>query len=94
MEDEAVEAVLAMNQKHILPYPKLFVFSASSLPQKISLLPSSLPPTSPLYLPHMILHSLHRQSLGAAPELKSSWSRSRAMTTRLKRAHELHREST
>jgi hypothetical protein len=37
-----------MNQKHILPCPKLLVFSASSLPQNISLLPTYLPPT---YLP-------------------------------------------
>jgi hypothetical protein len=48
VEDEAVEAVLGMNQKHILPCPKFLVFSAASLSQSFSLLPTSLPPTSPL----------------------------------------------
>jgi hypothetical protein len=51
-----------MNQKHILPCPKFLVFSASSLPQSFSLLPTSLPPTSPSYLTHLILRSLHHQS--------------------------------
>jgi hypothetical protein len=51
VEDEAIEAVLGMNQKYILPYPKLLVFSTTSLPQFFSLLPTSLPPTSPLLPP-------------------------------------------
>jgi len=59
IEDEVVQAVLGMNQKHILPYSKFLVFSASSLPQSFSLLLplSYLPP--PSYLPRLILRSLH-----------------------------------
>jgi len=62
------------------PCPKLLVFSTSSLPQKFSLLPTSLPPTSPSYLrlppptSHLILRSLHRQSskvVGARAGAKS-----------------------
>jgi hypothetical protein len=45
VEDEAIEVVLGMNQKHILPCPKLLVFSTFFLPQNFSLLPTSLPPT-------------------------------------------------
>jgi hypothetical protein len=69
-EDKAIQDVLGMNQKHILPCPKFLVFSASSLPKSFSLLPTSLLLTSPLlphsqlpppsYLPHLILCSLHR----------------------------------
>jgi len=76
IEDEAIQAVLGMNQKHILPYPKFLVFSASSLPQSFSLLPTSLLFTSPLlppshlpppsYLPHLILHSHPSSELGRA----------------------------
>jgi len=52
VEDEAVQAVLGMNQKHILLCPKFLVSSASSLPQSFSLLPTSLPPTFHLvYVP-------------------------------------------
>ncbi len=40
VQDEAVQAVLGMNQKHILPCPRFLVFSASSLPQSFSLLPT------------------------------------------------------
>jgi len=47
VEDEAVETVLGMNQKHIIPCPKLLIFSASSLPQKFSLLLTYLPPPPP-----------------------------------------------
>jgi hypothetical protein len=79
VEDEVVQAVLGMNQKHILLCPKFLVSSASSLPQSFSLLPTSLPPTfhlvyvppptshlpPPSYLPHLISHSLRRQSSGA-----------------------------
>jgi hypothetical protein len=46
VEDEVVQAVLGMNQKHILPCPKFLVFSTSSLPQSFSLLPTS---------PHFVL---------------------------------------
>jgi hypothetical protein len=58
VEDEAVQAILGMNQKHILPCLKFWVFSVSSLwPQSFSLLPTSpppiyiLPPTSHLSPP-------------------------------------------
>jgi hypothetical protein len=47
-EDEAVEAVLGMNQNHILPAQIYIFFPASTLPQNISLLPTYLLPTSPL----------------------------------------------
>jgi len=51
VEDKAVQALLRMNKKHVLPYPKFLVFSASSLPQSFSLLPTSLVLTSrPTYL--------------------------------------------
>jgi hypothetical protein len=78
VEDEVVQVVLGMNQKHILLCPKFLIFSTYSLPQSFSLLPTSLlftssllppshlPPLSylqpPPYLPHLILSSLHRQS--------------------------------
>jgi hypothetical protein len=45
-EDEAVEAVLGMNQNHILPAQIYIFFPASTLPQNISLLPTYLPPPS------------------------------------------------
>ncbi len=65
VEDEAIQVVLGMNRKHILPCPKLLVFLASFLPQSFFLLPISLllTPTSlpPSYLLHPILSSLHRQ---------------------------------
>jgi hypothetical protein len=58
VEDEAVQAVLRMNQKHVLPYPKVLVFSAYSLPQCFSLLPTSLLLTSrPTSLPPTYLTS-------------------------------------
>jgi quinol-cytochrome oxidoreductase complex cytochrome b subunit len=46
IQDEAIQTVLGMNQKHILPGPRFLVFSASSLPQSFSFLPISLLPTS------------------------------------------------
>jgi len=48
VEDEAVQAILGMNQKHILLCPKFLVFSASSMPHSFSLLPTSFLFTSPL----------------------------------------------
>jgi hypothetical protein len=47
VEDEAVQAVLRMNKKHILLARNYRVFSTSYLPQKFSLPPTYLPPTSP-----------------------------------------------
>ncbi len=62
VEDEAIEAVLGMNQKHILHCPKLFVFLTSFLSQIFSLLPPSyLPPTylpPPTYLTWFCAHSI------------------------------------
>jgi hypothetical protein len=44
VQDEAVQAVLGMNQKHILlPCPG--IFQPLSLPQNFPLLPTSPPPT-------------------------------------------------
>ncbi len=58
VEDEAVEAILGMNQKPHPPCPNIYIFfPASTLPQNISLLPPTYlpPPTShlppPSYLP-------------------------------------------
>jgi len=34
VEDEALQVILRMYQKHILPCPKFLVFSAFSLPQR------------------------------------------------------------
>jgi len=71
-ENETIQVVLGMTQKHIFPYPRFLVFSASFLPQSFSLIPTSLLLTSPFlppshlpppsYLPHLILHSFHSQS--------------------------------
>jgi hypothetical protein len=44
IEDEAVQAVLGMNQKHILPYPKFLGFFSLFFAPKI-FLPTYLPPT-------------------------------------------------
>jgi hypothetical protein len=59
VEDEAVQAALGMNQKHILPCPKFLLFSASSLPKVFgffSLFSTSLPP--PTYLTSFCAHSI------------------------------------
>ncbi len=94
VEDEAVQAILGMNQKHILPYPKFFVFSSFFLSQSFPsyLPPSYLPPH--FYLPHLILHSFHRQSLReleVRAKLKATNERVEvaAKTTRLKRKPEM-----
>ncbi len=42
IQDEAVQAILGMNQKHILPCLRFLVFLASLLAQKFSLLPTYL----------------------------------------------------
>jgi hypothetical protein len=56
VQDEAVQAVLGMNQKHILfPCPR--IFQPPSLPQNFPLLPTSPPP--PSYFFHLISYSLH-----------------------------------
>jgi hypothetical protein len=53
IQDEVIQAVLGMNQKHILPRPRFLVFSISSLPQSFS---SYLLP--PSYVLHLILVSM------------------------------------
>jgi hypothetical protein len=51
IEDEAVEALLGMNQNHILPAQIYTFFPTSTLPQNIFLLPTYLPPTTSYLLP-------------------------------------------
>ncbi len=64
VENEAVQAVLGMNQKPIL-FPCPGISQPPSMPQTFPLLPNSplsfLPP--PSYLPHHISCSLHLESL-------------------------------
>jgi hypothetical protein len=67
VEDEAIQAILGMNQKHILPYPKFLkilslfsvpkFFPPTYLPPTYLPLSTSLPPTSPLLptSPHFVL---------------------------------------
>ncbi len=78
-----------MNWKHIL-FPCPGIFQPPSLPQNFPLLLTSAPllPTSPLYLPHLISHSFHLQSLGELPSLSSTmpWN------TRLEEGGELNVE--
>jgi hypothetical protein len=58
VQDEAIEAILGMNQKHILfPYPR--IFQRLSLPQNFPLLPPS---------PHFPL--IPSSKLEKAPELE------------------------
>jgi hypothetical protein len=86
VEDEAVETVLGMNQKHILPCPKLLIFSASSLPQKISLLPY-LPPTNlPPPPPSLPQPTSHDFALTPPLKLGSYWSMNKARE-QLEREH-------
>jgi hypothetical protein len=62
VQDEAVQAVLGMNQKHIL-FPCLGIFQPPSLPQNFPLLPTSPPPTglpSPTSLTSFLAHSVSR----------------------------------
>ncbi len=75
VEDEAVETVLGMSQKHIF------------LPQSFSLLPTSLPPTSPppIYIfpllpttsDFVLIPSQSSGAVGARVEFGSHWSESR-----------------
>ncbi len=56
VQDEAIQAILRLNQKHILfPYPR--IFQPPSLPQNFPLLPTSPPPTSFISFPN---HSISR----------------------------------
>jgi hypothetical protein len=62
VQDEAVQAVLGMNQKHILlPCPG--IFQPPSLPQNFPLLPTSPPPTylcPPTFLTSFPAHSISK----------------------------------
>jgi hypothetical protein len=58
VEDEAIQAVLGMNQKHIL-FPSPGIFQPPSLPQNLPLLPTS---------PHFPLTPF--PELSKAPELE------------------------
>jgi len=62
IQDEVVQAVLLMNQKHIL-FPCPGIFQAPSLPQNFPFLPTSPPPTyllSPTSLTSFLAHSISR----------------------------------
>jgi hypothetical protein len=70
-------AVLGMNQKHILFCPKFLVFSTSYLPQIFSLLPTSLPPTSPLQpisFHFALISSSKLEAKAPSLKLESTWS--------------------
>ncbi len=85
VEDEAIQAVLGMNQKPILfPYPR--ISQPPSLPQNFLLLPTS----PPSYLPHLISHSLHLKSLVELLSLKHIELRD----TRLEEGGEFNVEGT
>jgi len=58
IQDEAIQAILGMNQKHILPCPRFLIFSACILPQSFSILPTPLLP--PSYLTSFCTHSIIR----------------------------------
>jgi hypothetical protein len=68
VQDEAIQAILGMNQQHILPCPRFLVFSAFSLPKAFL---SYQPPS---YLPHLILRTFHCQSSGG-PKREGKTSR-------------------
>ncbi len=88
---DAVQAVLGMNQKHIL-FPCPGIFQPPSLPQNFPLLLTSSPPPPylppPSYLLHLISHSLHSESSRAwvAQNFKETWD------TRLEKDGELNVE--
>jgi hypothetical protein len=67
VQDEVVQTVLGMNQKHIL-FPCPGIFQPPSLPQKFPLLPTSLPPLLP---PSPHFPFIPSPELGRAPELRS-----------------------
>jgi len=70
VQDEALQAVLWMNQKHIL-FPCPGIFEPPSLPQNFPLLPTSAPllPMSPL-LPSPHFSLTLSLELRRAPELE------------------------
>ncbi len=84
VQDEALQAVLRMNKKHIL-FPCPGIFQPPSLPQNFLLVPTPPPPTYlPTYLSHLISRSFHLESSGELPSLSNTetwhkaWGRWRA----------------
>jgi hypothetical protein len=71
VQDEAVQAILGMNQKHIL-FPCPGIFQPPYLPKNFPLLPTFTPLLPTSYLFHLIYHSLHLQSSGELPTLSST----------------------
>ncbi len=70
IQDEAVQAVLGMNQKHSL-FPSPGIFQPLSLPQNFPLLPTSPPPSylpPPSCLLHLISYSFPTHSISRAQE--------------------------
>jgi hypothetical protein len=81
VRDEALEAVLGMNQKHIL-FPCPGIFQPSSLPQNLPLIPLSYPlPTS--------LTSFPAHSIAKAWESSWAWVEQSFEETRDKRLEEI-----
>jgi hypothetical protein len=79
VQDETVQAILGMNQKHIL-FPCLRNFQPPSLPQNFPLLPTSPPP--PTYLPFPTsFSSFPAHSISRAWESSRAWKSSRAWIT-------------
>jgi len=68
VEDGAVQAVLGMNQKHIL-FPYIRIFQPFFCPK---IFPSYLPPPPPFYLPPTSLTSFFAHSISRVRE--SSWA--------------------
>jgi hypothetical protein len=70
VQDEAIQPVLGMNQKHIL-FPCPWIFQPTSLPQNLPLLPTSPPPTNlPLLPPSPHFSLTPSLELEKAPEFE------------------------
>ncbi len=71
IQDDAIQAILGMNQKHIL-FPCPGIFQAPSLPQNFLFLrtPPPLWPTSPLLPPSSHFPRIPSSELERAPELE------------------------
>jgi len=77
VHDEAIQAVLGMNQKHILSLCP-GIFQPLSLPQNFPLLPIQTPPPpptyllAPSYLLHLISRSFHLQTFRGLSSLSNT----------------------
>jgi hypothetical protein len=92
VEDEVIQAVLGMNQKHIL-FPGTRIFQPPSLPQNFPLLPTS----PPSYLPPTSLTSFFTHSISRTRESSWTWiaqSFWEMWDTRLEEGEELNVEET